>query len=201
MDDALATIESPIIIQKYRLALFCYISCQRAACAPENSGSMRLLWVLVKGAARDWMFAEAPPPLSWYNLSLSVLIECNLEMGVARGQWRDTDERLILLITEGCLLAEEAIYLHFISVSLHIRLPIIPCGFLIADSKAALSEDSRARDIGDPADLTLPPEMPILIDHHALKDILGAPKYEIEVKDLGQIAPSANTFFFFFLKC
>ncbi|XP_077307826.1 lon protease homolog 2, peroxisomal isoform X2 [Lithobates pipiens] len=51
----------------------------------------------------------------------------------------------------------------------------------VEDTKAGLSEDSRARDIGDPADLTLPPEMPILIDHHALKDILGAPKYEIEV--------------------
>ncbi|XP_072278565.1 lon protease homolog 2, peroxisomal [Pyxicephalus adspersus] len=51
----------------------------------------------------------------------------------------------------------------------------------VDESKASLSEDTRARDIGDPADLTLPPEMPILIDHHALKDILGAPKYEIEV--------------------
>ncbi|XP_018408814.1 PREDICTED: lon protease homolog 2, peroxisomal isoform X3 [Nanorana parkeri] len=48
--------------------------------------------------------------------------------------------------------------------------------------KAGLSEDSRARgDVGDPADLTLPPEMPILIDRHALKDILGTPKYEVEV--------------------
>ncbi|XP_018408800.1 PREDICTED: lon protease homolog 2, peroxisomal isoform X1 [Nanorana parkeri] len=52
----------------------------------------------------------------------------------------------------------------------------------VDDSKAGLSEDSRARgDVGDPADLTLPPEMPILIDRHALKDILGTPKYEVEV--------------------
>ncbi|KAM3920098.1 lon protease homolog 2, peroxisomal isoform 2-T2 [Leptodactylus fuscus] len=47
--------------------------------------------------------------------------------------------------------------------------------------KANPSEDSRPRDVSGPADLSLPPEMPILIDHHALKDILGAPMYEIEV--------------------
>ncbi|XP_075694500.1 lon protease homolog 2, peroxisomal [Rhinoderma darwinii] len=49
------------------------------------------------------------------------------------------------------------------------------------DRKANPSEDSRPRDVSGPADLSLPPEMPILIDHHALKDILGAPMYEIEV--------------------
>ncbi|KAM4017174.1 LOW QUALITY PROTEIN: lon protease homolog 2, peroxisomal-like [Anomaloglossus baeobatrachus] len=43
------------------------------------------------------------------------------------------------------------------------------------------SEDPKPRDISAPADLSLPPEMPILIDHHALKDILGAPMYETEV--------------------
>ncbi|XP_073515779.1 lon protease homolog 2, peroxisomal [Phyllobates terribilis] len=49
------------------------------------------------------------------------------------------------------------------------------------DRKASPSEDPRPRDISGPADLSLPPEMPILIDHHALKDILGAPMYETEV--------------------
>ncbi|KAM3920097.1 lon protease homolog 2, peroxisomal isoform 1-T1 [Leptodactylus fuscus] len=49
------------------------------------------------------------------------------------------------------------------------------------EGKANPSEDSRPRDVSGPADLSLPPEMPILIDHHALKDILGAPMYEIEV--------------------
>ncbi|XP_069595442.1 lon protease homolog 2, peroxisomal [Ranitomeya imitator] len=49
------------------------------------------------------------------------------------------------------------------------------------DRKAKPSEDPRPRDISGPADLSLPPEMPILIDHHALKDILGAPMYETEV--------------------
>ncbi|XP_073411090.1 lon protease homolog 2, peroxisomal [Dendrobates tinctorius] len=49
------------------------------------------------------------------------------------------------------------------------------------DRKAKTSEDPRPRDISGPADLSLPPEMPILIDHHALKDILGAPMYETEV--------------------
>ncbi|KAG8562638.1 hypothetical protein GDO81_015749, partial [Engystomops pustulosus] len=43
------------------------------------------------------------------------------------------------------------------------------------------TEDSRAQDVSGPADLSLPPEMPILIDHLALKDILGAHMYEIEV--------------------
>ncbi|XP_056381611.1 lon protease homolog 2, peroxisomal [Hyla sarda] len=51
----------------------------------------------------------------------------------------------------------------------------------VEDRKANPSEDSRPRDISSSADLSLPPEMPILIDHHALKDILGAPMYEIEV--------------------
>lgn len=35
--------------------------------------------------------------------------------------------------------------------------------------------------ISDTTDLALPPEMPILIDFHALKDILGPPMYEMEV--------------------
>ncbi|XP_044130571.1 lon protease homolog 2, peroxisomal [Bufo gargarizans] len=51
----------------------------------------------------------------------------------------------------------------------------------VEDHKANPSEDSRPRDVSGPADLSLPPEMPILIDHHALRDILGAPMYETEV--------------------
>ncbi|KAG9474830.1 hypothetical protein GDO78_003345 [Eleutherodactylus coqui] len=51
----------------------------------------------------------------------------------------------------------------------------------VEDRKANPSEEPRPRDISGPADLSLPPEMPILIDHHALKDILGAPLYETEV--------------------
>ncbi|XP_071973262.1 lon protease homolog 2, peroxisomal [Engystomops pustulosus] len=49
------------------------------------------------------------------------------------------------------------------------------------ERKAHPTEDSRAQDVSGPADLSLPPEMPILIDHLALKDILGAHMYEIEV--------------------
>ncbi|XP_069463151.1 lon protease homolog 2, peroxisomal [Ambystoma mexicanum] len=46
-----------------------------------------------------------------------------------------------------------------------------------------IPEDSKAESISDTADLALPPEMPILIDHHALKDILGPPMYEKEVSE------------------
>ncbi|XP_053575382.1 lon protease homolog 2, peroxisomal [Bombina bombina] len=42
-------------------------------------------------------------------------------------------------------------------------------------------EDSKSGIVSETADLALPPEMPILIDRHALRDILGAPMYEIEV--------------------
>lgn len=45
-------------------------------------------------------------------------------------------------------------------------------------------EDAKPESIGDAADLALPPEMPILIDSHALKDILGPPLYELEVMTL-----------------
>ncbi|KAB1274565.1 Lon protease-like protein 2; peroxisomal [Camelus dromedarius] len=41
-------------------------------------------------------------------------------------------------------------------------------------------EDAKPESIGDTDDLALPPEMPILIDFHALKDILGPPMYEME---------------------
>ncbi|XP_066099936.1 lon protease homolog 2, peroxisomal [Saccopteryx bilineata] len=44
-------------------------------------------------------------------------------------------------------------------------------------------EDTRAESLSDTADLALPPEMPILIDFHALKDILGPPMYEMEVSE------------------
>ncbi|CAO2610744.1 Lon protease homolog 2, peroxisomal [Lemmus lemmus] len=44
-------------------------------------------------------------------------------------------------------------------------------------------EDAKPESISDTADLALPPEMPILIDVHALKDILGPPMYELEVSE------------------
>ncbi|XP_054426283.1 lon protease homolog 2, peroxisomal [Pteronotus mesoamericanus] len=43
--------------------------------------------------------------------------------------------------------------------------------------------DTKPESISDAADLGLPPEMPILIDFHALKDILGPPMYEMEVSE------------------
>ncbi|KAM4721296.1 lon protease homolog 2, peroxisomal [Rhinophrynus dorsalis] len=49
------------------------------------------------------------------------------------------------------------------------------------ERKESIPEGSKSGAISDTADLALPPEMPILIDHHALKDILGPPMYEIEV--------------------
>jgi ATP-dependent Lon protease len=47
--------------------------------------------------------------------------------------------------------------------------------------KEHVLEDAKPESISDTADLALPPEMPILIDSHALKDILGPPLYELEV--------------------
>uniref|UniRef100_A0A8I3MX19 Lon protease homolog 2, peroxisomal n=2 Tax=Canis lupus familiaris TaxID=9615 RepID=A0A8I3MX19_CANLF len=44
-------------------------------------------------------------------------------------------------------------------------------------------EDAKPESISDTTDLALPPEMPILIDFHALKDILGPPMYEMEVSE------------------
>uniref|UniRef100_A0A803U097 Lon protease homolog 2, peroxisomal n=1 Tax=Anolis carolinensis TaxID=28377 RepID=A0A803U097_ANOCA len=46
-----------------------------------------------------------------------------------------------------------------------------------------IAEDAKPDSISDTADLALPPEMPILIDFHALKDILGPPMYELEVSE------------------
>ncbi|MEE6500005.1 hypothetical protein FKM82_003665 [Ascaphus truei] len=56
--------------------------------------------------------------------------------------------------------------------------PEVPDG---EECKEHLAEDPKPGTISDTTDLALPPEMPILIDHHALKDILGPPMYEIEV--------------------
>ncbi|XP_020840776.1 lon protease homolog 2, peroxisomal [Phascolarctos cinereus] len=46
-----------------------------------------------------------------------------------------------------------------------------------------LLEHAKPESISDTPDLALPPEMPILIDFHALKDILGPPMYEMEVSE------------------
>ncbi|KAM4894462.1 lon protease homolog 2, peroxisomal isoform 1-T1 [Sylvia borin] len=51
------------------------------------------------------------------------------------------------------------------------------------DCKEHIAEDAKAESITDTADLSLPPEMPILIDFHALKDILGPPMYDMEVSE------------------
>lgn len=50
--------------------------------------------------------------------------------------------------------------------------------------KEHILEDAKPDSIDDTTDLGLPPEMPILIDFHALKDILGPPMYEMEVSIL-----------------
>ncbi|NWV07268.1 LONP2 protease, partial [Ptilonorhynchus violaceus] len=51
------------------------------------------------------------------------------------------------------------------------------------DCKEHITEDAKSESISDTADLALPPEMPILIDFHALKDILGPPMYDMEVSE------------------
>ncbi|XP_032925584.1 lon protease homolog 2, peroxisomal [Catharus ustulatus] len=51
------------------------------------------------------------------------------------------------------------------------------------DCKEHVAEDAKPESISDTADLALPPEMPILIDFHALKDILGPPLYDMEVSE------------------
>ncbi|NXQ43706.1 LONP2 protease, partial [Catharus fuscescens] len=51
------------------------------------------------------------------------------------------------------------------------------------DCKEHIAEDAKPESISDTADLALPPEMPILIDFHALKDILGPPLYDMEVSE------------------
>ncbi|XP_029780668.1 lon protease homolog 2, peroxisomal isoform X2 [Suricata suricatta] len=49
--------------------------------------------------------------------------------------------------------------------------------------KEHILEDAKSESVSDTTDLGLPPEMPILIDFHALKDILGPPMYEMEVSE------------------
>ncbi|KAG8437331.1 hypothetical protein GDO86_008146 [Hymenochirus boettgeri] len=49
------------------------------------------------------------------------------------------------------------------------------------ERKESIPEESKSGTMNDTTDLALPPEMPILIDRHALKDILGPHMYEIEV--------------------
>nr|XP_056718748.1 lon protease homolog 2, peroxisomal [Euleptes europaea] len=51
------------------------------------------------------------------------------------------------------------------------------------ECKEHVTEDAKPDAINETADLALPPEMPILIDSHALKDILGPPMYELEVSE------------------
>ncbi|XP_045662685.1 lon protease homolog 2, peroxisomal [Ursus americanus] len=50
-------------------------------------------------------------------------------------------------------------------------------------SRERILEDAKPESVSDAPDLALPPEMPILIDFHALKDILGPPMYEMEVSE------------------
>ncbi|XP_053126600.1 lon protease homolog 2, peroxisomal isoform X1 [Hemicordylus capensis] len=51
------------------------------------------------------------------------------------------------------------------------------------EGREPLAEDAKPDSLGDATDLALPPEMPILIDFRALKDILGPPMYELEVSE------------------
>ncbi|XP_039208377.1 lon protease homolog 2, peroxisomal [Crotalus tigris] len=51
------------------------------------------------------------------------------------------------------------------------------------DWKEHITEDPKSETLHDASDLALPPEMPILIDFLALKDILGPPMYELEVSE------------------
>ncbi|XP_078400450.1 lon protease homolog 2, peroxisomal isoform X3 [Cetorhinus maximus] len=48
------------------------------------------------------------------------------------------------------------------------------------EGKERVREETKSESINDATDLALPPEMPIVIDRHALKDILGPPIYEME---------------------
>ncbi|XP_078256545.1 lon protease homolog 2, peroxisomal [Rhinoraja longicauda] len=54
------------------------------------------------------------------------------------------------------------------------------CGPASEKDKESVPEETK-ESIDDVTDLALPPEMPIVIDRHALKDILGPPIYEMEV--------------------
>ncbi|KAI1890030.1 hypothetical protein AGOR_G00169020 [Albula goreensis] len=52
-----------------------------------------------------------------------------------------------------------------------------------SESEAPELEGQREESLGGSADLALPPEMPIVLDRHALKDILGPPLFEMEVSE------------------
>ncbi|KAJ8281198.1 hypothetical protein GJAV_G00064620 [Gymnothorax javanicus] len=53
-----------------------------------------------------------------------------------------------------------------------------------ADEGGAQEPEGQAEEpLGDSADLALPPDMPIVLDRHALKDILGPPIFEMEVSE------------------
>ncbi|KAB0350328.1 hypothetical protein FD754_015185 [Muntiacus muntjak] len=65
--------------------------------------------------------------------------------------------------------------------SIHFPLQQIPSKHFRC--KEHILEDGKSDPVSDTTDLALPPEMPILIDFHALKDILGPPMYEMEVSE------------------
>uniref|UniRef100_W5MLA6 Lon protease homolog n=1 Tax=Lepisosteus oculatus TaxID=7918 RepID=W5MLA6_LEPOC len=52
-----------------------------------------------------------------------------------------------------------------------------------AETAGGEKADGREESLAGSADLALPPEMPIVIDRHALKDILGPPVFEMEVSE------------------
>ncbi|XP_033897448.1 lon protease homolog 2, peroxisomal [Acipenser ruthenus] len=49
--------------------------------------------------------------------------------------------------------------------------------------EAAGRREKVLESLNSPADLSLPPEMPIVMDRHALKDILGPPIFEMQVSE------------------
>ncbi|KAJ8398609.1 hypothetical protein AAFF_G00421370 [Aldrovandia affinis] len=51
------------------------------------------------------------------------------------------------------------------------------------EATAPEREGQGEESLGGSADLALPPEMPIVLDRHALKDILGPPLFEMEVSE------------------
>ncbi|XP_035273607.1 lon protease homolog 2, peroxisomal [Anguilla anguilla] len=62
--------------------------------------------------------------------------------------------------------------------------PPLPDSSHAGGEVGAQEQEGRGQEtLGDPGDLALPPEMPIVLDCHALKDILGPPLYEMEVSE------------------
>ncbi|MGH0133152.1 UNVERIFIED_CONTAM: hypothetical protein FKN15_061302 [Acipenser sinensis] len=51
------------------------------------------------------------------------------------------------------------------------------------EPEAAGRREKVLESLNSPADLSLPPEMPIVMDRHALKDILGPPIFEMQVSE------------------